>query len=437
MELAAESVLGDNGQLKHDYRLQNCSDEILKRYNGNPTLDRLRRDSREYGKPTDRIDILDSPILCSECDGAIEDRFSADTRGDILCWDCAGSSDLERQNGVSKAVDPTKAILSQSQLYHKSLCDYVINVATGCSHGCKFCYVPDTPNIRTREEMLQEKTGIDDGQRDWGGYLLYRDDLPERLARKLEGKQEWKCTPRGRGVVMLSSGTDCYQDRRTAQITRGCVAELIKHDREVRILTRSPSVSLDIDLFQESDGLVTVGSSIPSLDDERVRALETSAPPPSKRFGALNQMSKEGIRTYVSMSPTYPTQDKEDLRELMRKFAKLETLEVVFHEPINPRGANFDMTIKAAREAGDKELAEELERIASSKAEWMTYSLDHLKWVEELGEELGINVHIWPDRGLINELKKADSEELREKGRNLDKVREKVSEEDFDVKQTI
>jgi len=38
---------------------------------------------------------------------------------------------------------------------------------------------------------------------------------------------------------------------------------------------------------------------------------------------------------------------------------------------------------------------------------------------------------------LINELKNADSERFREKGKRLAKVREQVSDEDFAVKETI
>ncbi len=100
--------------------------------------------------------------------------------------------------------------------------------------------------------MLAEQANVDDPQTDWGSYLLYRDDLPERLGNILDERDpsERKQTERGRGVVMLSSGTDCYQDRRTAQITRGAVAELITHDIPIRILTRSPAVTRDIDLFQ-------------------------------------------------------------------------------------------------------------------------------------------------------------------------------------------
>jgi len=110
--------------------------------------------------------------------------------------------------------------------------------------------------------------------------------------------------PSGRGVVMLSSGTDCYQDRRTAQITRGAVAELITHDIPVRILTRSPAVTRDIDLFQAAGDRITVGSSIPSFDATLVRAMEPNAPPPMTRWQALDTLQQAGVSVFVSMSPT-------------------------------------------------------------------------------------------------------------------------------------
>lgn len=38
---------------------------------------------------------------------------------------------------LTQGEDPTKTVLSESALNKKSLCDYVINVATGCRHGLK------------------------------------------------------------------------------------------------------------------------------------------------------------------------------------------------------------------------------------------------------------------------------------------------------------
>lgn len=251
-----------------------------------------------------------------------------------------------------------------------------------------------------RGEMLNEKAEVEDSQLEWGSYLLYRDDLPERLARKLNRKRTWDETEDGRGVVMISSGTDCYQDRRAAQITRGCVIELVNHGKPVRILTRSPAVVRDIDVFEAAEGLVTVGSSIPCLDDEKVRSIEPGAPAPTTRLNALEEISKAGVPVYVSMSPTYPTQDREDLRNLLKTFKERLDPDVVFHEPINPRGGNFEMTVEAARQAGQIELADELAKLRN-RDHWVEYSINQLTAVEELGEELDVPVHLWPDKQLI------------------------------------
>lgn len=383
------------------YAVRDNKGRFVTSSSGQPKLSEFREISRSHGDPLERLDIVNSGMYCTKCDKTIKERFSANTQGELLCWDCAmdrvAKSD---QRGVTHTTDPTKAILSKSALSHKNLCNYVINVATGCTHGCKFCYVPSTPNIKMREDMLNEQAGVIDGQREWGSYLLYRDDLPERLARKLERKRTWEETEDGRGVVMISSGTDCYQDRRAAQITRGCVIELVKHGKPVRILTRSPAVVRDIDVFKAAEGLVTVGSSIPCLDDAKVRSIEPAAPAPSTRLDALEEISKAGVPVYISMSPTYPTQDRDDLRELLEAFKERLNPDVVFHEPINPRGGNFEMTVEAARQAGQEKLAEELAKLRD-KNHWVEYSIEQLTAVEELGEELDVPVHLWPDKQLI------------------------------------
>lgn len=391
--------------------------ESVVSFDQQPSLDTLRESERKYGAPTERLDITKSGLICTNCSNELTKRFSATPTSELLCLDCALSNSTDSDHGIVRTTDPAKVVLSESGLYHKSLCDYVINVATGCTHGCKFCYVPSTPNVTARQEMLNDQAGVEDSQQEWGRYLLYRDDLPERLAQKLEGKRKWNRTERGRGVVMLSSGTDCYQDRRTAQITRGCVAELVKHRIPVRILTRSPAVCRDIDLYkaateQTEDGmLVRVGSSIPCLDEDQVRAIEPGAPVPSARLEALQTLSDAGVPVYVSMSPTYPTQDRENFENLIAHFAELDP-EVVFHEPINPRGANFQMTINAAREAGQEELANELERLLD-RDHWVEYSLQQMRWAKNLGEEYGVNVHVWPDKQVISAVGTELTEKLR------------------------
>lgn len=405
-----------------EFRLETEDGAVVNSFDDQPTLDELREAERRHGE---RINLWQAGLVCDDCGNEINDRFSAKPQGNILCWDCAMEQSSDDRGTLRLNSDPTKAVLSESSLHEKSLCDYVINVATGCLHGCEFCYVPTTPAVKNREEMLRAQADVEDPQFDWGSYLLYRDDLPERLNQELDKRdeEEWKTTERGRGVVMLSSGTDCYQDRRTAQITRWCVQELVNHRKPVRILTRSPNVQRDVDLFREADGLVTVGSSIPSFDTELVGAMEPNAPPPKARWEALDQLRKNGIPVYVSMSPTYPTMDENDFWNLLTFFKALKP-EVVFHEPINPRGANFQMCKQAAEAAGYDHLTEELEKLQDHKY-WVEYALTHIDLVQGVAEEVGgVEIHSWPDRQLVN----STNGNLRSQ---LKKMRRSVSPERF------
>ena len=411
-----------DGWFDREYTVVDTDGTVVEELGEHPTLDQLRETERRHGT---RIQLWQTGLLCSACGNEINGRFGADLHADLLCWDCALDAHGDEQNTLSVNIDPTETVISESRLHKKSLCDYVINVATGCRHGCKFCYVPTTPGVRNREHILKEQAGVEDAQRDWGSYLLYRDDLPERLYHHLEtvDGSDWKDTERGRGVVMLSSGTDCYQDRRTAQITRACVHELVDHDYPVRILTRSPAVTRDLDLFRRADGLVTVGSSIPSMDEEFVQALEPNAPPPSARWEAVNKVRKAGVPRYVSLSPTYPTMDEAEIRAVLTDLRRLEP-EVIFHEPINPRGANFQMCMEAASEAGYTELAAELETLQDHQV-WVEYALKQINLVQQVAKEFGgLHIHSWPDR----ELMQSTSGELRFQ---LSNMRNAVSPERF------
>lgn len=316
------------------------------------------------------------------------------------------------EHSVTTGEDPTKAVLSESSLNSKHLCDYVINVATGCRHGCKFCYVPSTPALRTRPDMLKEYAEVDDAQREWGSYVLYRDELPAELDLHLERKRTWKHTEYGQGVVGISFATDCYMDGRAGKITRNVIRVLSHHNKYARILTRNPILALqDLDVFQEAGDYVTIGSSIPMLDAEQVGAIEPRAPAPEHRLRGLKEFDNYGVQTYVSMSPTYPTLSKIDLRHQLERLGECNP-SVIFHEPMNPRGGNFDMTVQAAREAGQLELAEALDSLRDRDT-WVEYAIQHFKWVQELSEELDLPIHLWPDKQLIKYAPGAEADWLQ------------------------
>lgn len=302
---------------------------------------------------------------------------------------------------IQTGDDPTKAVLSESGLNKKHLCDYVINVATGCKHGCKFCYVPSTPAIRTRPDMLKEHADVDSPQKEWGNYVLYRDEIVDRIDGILDRKQTWKRTRRGRGVVGISFATDCYMDGRAGEITREVVRALSEHEYHARVLTRNPILALqDADVFQKAGKYVTIGSSISSLNAERVGAIEPRAPSPQHRLKGLKEFDNMGVNTFVSMSPTYPTTTKDEMRDQLLRVAECNP-GVIFHEPINPRSGNFQMTINAALEAGEEELHSALDRLRTQQ-KWLDYCLRQFTWMQDLGRKLDLPIHLWPDKRQIN-----------------------------------
>lgn len=287
--------------------------------------------------------------------------------------------------GTEKVVNP----LQQSQLNKKGLCDYVINIASGCLHGCTFCYVPSTPAIRARQSQLKNK-GVDDPQMDWGQYLFVRQDIPEKLEKILSRKKVWRETPAGQGVVLLCSGTDPYQNKQTASITRNAVEILLKYNKRVRILTRSPLWVKDIDILKHPN--VTVGMSLPYLNDDLSRQIEPHAPSPNLRYEAMLEGYKAGCRLYVAVAPTPPNMVLDDFKRHLGKIVCINP-EVIFWEPINARGSNGRRMVAAGLDFAEAVM---------TKNSWAECFIRQWEYIETAATELGCldKLHIWVDPGL-------------------------------------
>lgn len=295
--------------------------------------------------------------------------------------------------GSEKILNP----LQESALNKKGLCDYVVNIASGCLHGCTFCYVPSTPAIRTRQAQLREK-GVSDPQMDWGQYLFVREEIPELLEKTLSRKKSWRKTPEGRGVVLLCSGTDPYQNKQTASVTRASVEVLLKYKKRVRILTRSPLWVNDLDVLNHPN--VTVGMSLPYLNDELSRQIEPQAPPPTDRFKALQKGHKAGCRLYVAAAPTPPMMTLNDFKEYLNEIMSINP-EVIFWEPINARGSNGKRMLAAGLDFASTVM---------TKKSWAECFKKQWEYIETAAEEVGCKerLHIWPDpelRGCVDDAK--------------------------------
>ncbi len=287
--------------------------------------------------------------------------------------------------GEEKILSP----LQRSGLNKKGLCDYVVNVASGCLHGCTFCYVPSTPAIRTRQKHLRDK-GVENPQLDWGNYLFVRDDLPARLDDQVRRKRKWEETEAGKGVVLMCSGTDPYQNPQVSEVTSQAIQRLAKYQKRIRILTRSPLWLKDIGVLNQPN--ITVGMSLPHLDDQLSRQIEPHSPLPSDRLKALYKGKEAGCRLYVAIAPTPPHMQKADFTRYLQKILPLEP-EVLFWEPINARGTNGKRMVSAGLDFAESVM---------NHNGWAKNFMRQWEAIEEAAHELGCSdiLHVWPDPAL-------------------------------------
>ncbi|MCA1814691.1 MAG: hypothetical protein LC624_12225, partial [Halobacteriales archaeon] len=132
---------------------------------------------------------------------------------------------------------------------------YSLNPYQGCAHACKFCYVPTLIHV---------------DREDWGRYVLVKRNAPTLLAREL--KQHPK------DLVAVSTATDPYQPvEARCLVTRRCLEVLARAQWPVSILSRSPLLLRDVDLFHRFER-IDIGMSLPTLDDEARRWMEPGAP---------------------------------------------------------------------------------------------------------------------------------------------------------------
>jgi DNA repair photolyase len=306
------------------------------------------------------------------------------------------------------------AVIAQNNFVYKSLSNWAFNVAVGCSHACRFCYVPSAATIKQGPKLAEY--GVKDPDAEWGDYVLLR---PWDEAKFLTSLRAANSTPKrllkidGNRAVMYCSTTDPYQvihhthaeeQKRLSQHARRLVRrslELIRDqsDLNVRILTRSPLARADFELFKSFGPRLLFGMSLPTLRNDLAKVYEPKAPAPSQRLAALRTAREAGLNVYVAVAPTYPECDEQDLRATLKAVAEVEPV-TIFHEPINIRAENVER-INAQANSLDITLKTE---VFSTREQWQDYAVNALQTVERLAKELGLTnqLHLWPDKSLGN-----------------------------------
>lgn len=304
--------------------------------------------------------------------------------------------------------------MAPNNFVYKSLSNWAVNIAVGCSHACRFCYVPSAATIKQGPKLAEY--GVQDPDAEWGDYVLLRPwDERKFMAslRAAEGTPRSKLKRDGNRAVMYCSTTDPYQTihhpdpglrRQLGDHARMLVRRSLELIRDhstlnVRILTRSPLARADFDLFKSFGPRLMFGMSLPTLRNDLAKVYEPKAPAPSQRLATLHAAKAAGLNVYVAMAPSYPECDEHDLRATLKAVADLKP-STVFHEPINIRAENVDRIRTHADSLGIQLNT----AVFSSRWLWEDYAVASLRAVERLASEVGLadQLHLWPDKTLGN-----------------------------------
>ena len=157
-----------------------------------------------------------------------------------------------------------------------------VNLYSGCSHGCTYCYVPGCLR-RTRQEFAEVSPRA--------GVLR----ALEKDARGLSGDER---------PILLSFTSDPYQElERSARLTQRALDIMLGYQLRVRLLTKNPALALELDADLLGAGKVEFGTTILFVDDAKRALWEPFAPTTESRMKALEAAHEMGLKTWVSLEP--------------------------------------------------------------------------------------------------------------------------------------
>ncbi len=193
--------------------------------------------------------------------------------------------------------------------------DFVINPYQGCTFACTYCYAA----FFVPEEEQRER---------WGQWVRVKTNAIAKLRnsrQNLHGK-----------TVLMSSATDPYQPIETKlELTRSLLPILAQRGTHLAVLSRSPLVTRDIDLFKSFDHINITMSITTDSDDVRKR-FEPQCASIDRRFEALQQLTEAGFRTRINVSPLLPLHDARSFAERIIETGVSRVHINTFHEASGP-----------------------------------------------------------------------------------------------------
>ena len=336
----------------------------------------------------------------------------------------AGLAKSGPSSAGQKVAHSAFARIERNAFKYKSLSSWSYNIAVGCGHACRFCYVVDSQQTGPGKEGNENtgplaKTlreyGILDPDADWGKYVLFR---PWDEKKFMASLRRAECIPRaklnadGNRAVIMCSTTDPYQtivikgnpvkqnllNHHARFLVRRALELILEYSTlNVRILTRSPLAKQDFDLYKKFGNRLIFGMSVPTLRQNLLDVYEPQAPSAQARVRTLQEAAEARIPLFVAVAPTYPDLGEADIRAVLEAIKPLKPL-TIFHEPINIRAENVERIAAHARDL-NVDLRTDVFKNGST---WRDYAVEQLRAVQRIATELGMadQLHLWPDKSL-------------------------------------
>jgi DNA repair photolyase len=183
-----------------------------------------------------------------------------------------------------------------------------------CEHGCIYC------DGRADKYYVEGEFDKD---------IVIRQNLPKLLEVELPKLRENAPISIGSGV------TDVYQPvEREEKLMRNCLEILGRYNYPVHLLTKSPIVLRDLDLFKQlhSKGGFTLFISLTFSEDEVRKIFEPKTGSVRERLETIRFFKKNGLRVGVLLMPLLPwISDTE--KNITKLLVELKELEVDFIIP--------------------------------------------------------------------------------------------------------
>lgn len=167
---------------------------------------------------------------------------------------------------------------------------YSLNPYAGCSYGCSFCYVRQSPVGLFRKQ-------------EWGTWVDVKRNVKETFFKEMKNARKNRDV-----TIFMSSSTDPYQPLEyREEVTRSLLEAMTEMPPDfLFVQTRGPLVTRDLDVFLKMKDRIRISITV-ETDLERVRKRFTPfAPPIEARLKAVQTLRDAKVPVQIAVAPILP-----------------------------------------------------------------------------------------------------------------------------------